>query len=177
MNHEADTFTAFERLAISIALRMVKKHQTFHPYPVSDGHGGTIIGWLRNLGKRGISQQAGTQMLNEDLNEAMQAMSVRIGMIGHDRLGAPRVGALLFLARLPEIGLDRVMNWESLWRELAAERWEEAAEALQMTGWAAAMAGTIQERARAVALQRVIRTGRQFGPDDEQRLAQLEAGA
>ncbi|MGH8028048.1 MAG: hypothetical protein ACREO0_15115 [Pseudoxanthomonas sp.] len=170
MSHEIQAFTTWERMAMSIALRLVKKHQTFHPHPTADRNGVTLIGWLRNLGKRGISQQAGTQMLNEDLNDTMQALRARIFSIGHERLGEARGAALLFLAMLPELGADKVLAWDDMWGHLSRSEWEEAAEALQMTGFAAAMAGTLQERARAVALQRVLRTGKQFGPDDEKRL-------
>lgn len=171
MTHEADAFTAWERMAMSIALRMVKKHQTFHPHPKQDRTGVVLIGWLRNLGKRGISQQAGTHMLNEDLNDTMQALRQRIAWIGHEKLGPARGGALLFIAMLPELGVETVLGWRSMWDNLAAERWEEAAEDLQMTGFATAMAGTPGERARAVALQRVLRTGKQH---DDTRFQNVE---
>lgn len=171
MSHEIEAFTHWERLAMSIALRMVKKHQTFHPHPKTDGNGVTLIGWLRNLGKRGISQQAGTHMLNEDLNDTMQALRQRIAWIGHEKLGEARGAALLFIAMLPEFGIETVLGWRSMWDNLAEGRWEEAAEDLQMTGFATAMAGTPGERARAVALQRVLRTGKQH---DESRFQNME---
>jgi hypothetical protein len=171
MSHEADAFTAWERLAMSIALRMVKKHQTFHPHPKTDRNGVTLIGWLRNLGRRGISQQTGTHMLNEDLDDTMKALRQRIAWIGHDQLGEARAAALLFIAMLPELGVEAVLGWGSMWDNLAAGRFEEAAEDLQMTGFATAMAGTPGERARAVALQRVLRTGKQH---DDTRFQNVE---
>lgn len=164
-------FIAWERQTMNMAHRLVKKHNQFHPHPKDDGHGKTIIGWLRDWGKRGISQQAATVMLNEDIQDTMLALRSRIAAVGHQRLGNVRGAALVALAMVPSLGATTVLSWNEVWQLLAAEQWDDAADALQMTGFGIAMAGTIEDRARAVALQRAIRTGKAFGPDDERALA------
>jgi hypothetical protein len=170
MPHEIAAFNAFESLTMSITQRLVKRHEPFQPFPMDDGNGGKIVGWLRSLTRKGISQQAATAMLNEDLHEAMGALRARIAATGHDHLGSARAAVLLYLALLPGIGADRVLSWAAMWSALSAGRWDDAADALLMTEWPAVMVGSPAEIARGVALQRVIRTGRQFDADDERRI-------
>lgn len=177
MTVEVQTFHAFEDLAKSIALRLIQRHEPFLSQPAADGQGGIVIGWLRSLGKKGITKQAATHMLREDLDEAMLTLRSRIASVGHERLGAARAGVLLHLAMLPEIGAARMLTWESLWAALSAERWNDAADALLLTEWPTVMTGTSQQRVRGVALQRVIRTGSQFTDADERRLGASGAPA
>lgn len=177
MTSDVLAFHAFEDLAKSIALRLVQRHEPFLAQPAPDGHGGTMIGFLRALGRKGITRQAATHMLRDDLDEAMVALRARIAAVGHERLGAARAAVLLHLALLPEIGAARVLSWESLWSALASERWNDAADALLLTEWPTVMTGTTQQRVRGVALQRVIRTGNQFTDADERRLGASGAPA
>lgn len=170
-------FYAFEDLAKSIALRLIQRHEPFLSHPAPDGQGGTVIGFLRSFGRKGITKQAATHMLREDLDEAMTTLRARIASVGHERLGAARAGVLLHLAMLPEIGAARVLSWDSLWAALRTERWHDAADALLLTEWPTVMTGTTQQRVRGVALQRVIRTGNQFTDDEERRLGASGAPA
>lgn len=164
-------FHAFEELAKSIAQRLIKRHEPFRAQPTPDGHGGTVIGWLRSLGRKGVSQSAATHMLREDLEEASLALRAKIAACGQDKLGEARAAVLLYLALLPEIGLERVLRWEAMWIALRAGDWDEAADALLLTEWPEVMTGTREKVVRGVALQRVIRTGKQFTDADERRLS------
>lgn len=168
----AQQFQSFEQLAMSVAQRMVKRHDSFNAFPADDGQGGTIIGWLRRLGSKGISQRAATTMLNEDLTEAMLSLRARVWETGHERLGFARTAVLLYLALLPEIGAAKVLSWNVMWSALREERWDDAANALLLTEWPTTMR-TPAQMARAVALQQVLRSGKQFNEDDETRISAL----
>lgn len=172
MTHEITSFTAWEDLAVSTALRIVQRLEPFHAHPTDDGFGGTVIGWWRNLGKKGISQQAATHMLREDLTAARLVLRARIAGVGHERLGPARAAALLVLAMLPELGPEKVLAWNDLWQALREERWDDAADALLMTEFPHTMTGNRQKMVRAVTLQRVIRSGKQF-MSEEQAVAGL----
>lgn len=170
MTADLVNFHAFEDLAKSIALRLIQRHEPFRAQPTPDGHGGMIIGWLRKLSGKGISRQAATHMLKEDLDEAMAAMRTRIVSVGHEQLGYARVGVILHLAMLPELGAAKVLGWTSFWEALGNGNWNDAADALLLTEWPAMMAGSRETMVRAVALQSVIRTGNQFTGADERRI-------
>ncbi len=171
MTADVANFHAFEDLAKSIAQRLIRRHEPFQSHPTPDGHGGTVIGWLRSLGRKGISQRAATTMLVEDLEEAAVALRVKIAQCGQDKLGEARAAVLLYMALLPEIGLDRVLRWDAMWIALRAGDWDEAADALLLTEWPEVMTGSREKVVRGVALQRVIRTGKQFTDADERRLS------
>ena len=173
MGDPIDDFLDWERLTMSLAHRLVKRYHAFRSRPADDGHGNTVIGWLRNWGKRGLSEKAATTMLNDDLQDTMISLRQRIATVGHQRLGHARGAAMLTLAMVPSLGPEKVLSWDAVWQFLAAERWEDAADALQMAGFGIAMAGTPEDRARAIGLQRTIRTGKPFGLDDEEHLVSM----
>lgn len=159
MTHEIDAFNTWEDNACNVALRLVQQHQRFHSHPTDNGVGGKMIGWLRDLTGKGVSKAAATHMLKDDLRESMTVLRVRIASIGHDRLGESRGAVLLFLAQLPQIGVKRVLGWNDLWNALRDERWDDAADVLLLTEWPQAMQDE-ESKVRAVALQRVIRSGK-----------------
>lgn len=171
MTADVTAFYAFEELAKSIAQRLIKRHEPFRAQPTPDGHGGTVIGFLRNLGRKGISTRAATHMLVEDLDEAATALRPKIAQCGEERLGEARAAVLLYMALLPELGVERVLRWDAMWIALRNGDWDEAADALLLTEWPEVMTGTREKVVRGVALQRVIRTGKQFTDADERRIS------
>ena len=175
MTPDLTSFHAFEDLAKSIALRLIQRHEQFRAHPTPDGHGGVVIGWLRKFSRKGISHKAATLMLREDLDEAMQALRSKIVMVGQDQLGASRVAVLLHLAMLPEIGAARVLGWDALWAALSTANWNDAADALLLTEWPVVVGGARESMVRAVALQRVLRTGNQFTDLEERRIGASRA--
>ena len=160
MSHEVADFLHWEELVISGSVRAVQKHKTFQAHPKADGMGNTVIGWIRDFGRHGISKRAATVMLQEDLRDSMTVLRARVAFIGHERLGVHRGIVLLFLAQLPEIGPERLLKWNDFWTALREERWDDAADQLLVTEFPKAMRQDEESTRTAVALQRALRSGK-----------------
>lgn len=139
------------------AMRLVETYETFHAYPKESAREGLIVGWLRRLGNEGISRGEGLTLLRADLTRRMAALRAKIFMQDAERLGAPRIAVLLHLALV--MGERRVIEWDDLWADLARGDYETATDHLLLSEWPSLVGDTQKERERAVALQRILRTG------------------
>lgn len=139
------------------AVRLIETYETFHAHPHDSPKDGLIIGFLRRVGKNGITLGEARTMLRADLTGHLAALRAKIFMQDADRLGAPRIAVLLHLAQV--MGVERVVGWRDLWADMGRGDFEAAANHLLLSEWPSLIGETIQQRMRAVALQQILRTG------------------
>jgi len=142
------------------AVALIERFETFHAFP-HESKEGVVIGFLRRLGRRGITLGEARTMLRADLTGHLAALRAQIFQQDADRLGAPRVAVLLHLAQV--MGVERVVDWRDLWDDLRRDDFENAANHLLLSEWPSLIGDTLNERMRAVALQQILRTGRMPG--------------
>lgn len=143
--------------SLRLAIQLVEQYEPFHQFPKDSPKEGQLIGWVRRIGKQGISRGEGRTLLRSDLTGHLAALRAKIFMQDAERLGAPRIAVLLHLAML--MGAQHIVDWRELWDDLGRGDFNAAANHLLLSEWPSLIGDSLQERMRAVALQDILRHG------------------
>jgi lysozyme len=127
----------------------IARHEGFRSRPYKDSLGFLTIGYGRCLDIKGISQDEGLYLLDDDIGEATDEL---IGALGWtEQLDAVRRGVLVEMVF--QLGLGGVLAFKHMLAAAQQGVWDRAADEMLSSEWAK------QTPARAQELANIMRTG------------------
>ena len=130
-------------------LAQLKDHEGFRSKVYLDSLGIETIGFGRNLKHRGITEDEGTYLLNNDVKDFIDKVQVKFPWVL--QLNEPRLWVLYNMAF--NMGLSGLSTFKNTLRAIEEGSYDVAADGMSNSRWAK------QVKRRAVQLSEQMRTG------------------
>lgn len=129
--------------------QQLQRHEGFRSKPYRCSADKLTIGYGRNLEDKGVSESEASEMLSNDIEDAL--LDAR-KLAGFHRLNGPRQSALVNMVF--NMGLGRVQGFRKMLAALAAEDYGRAADEMLDSRWAAQVGN------RAIELSEQMESGK-----------------
>lgn len=127
----------------------IARHEGFRSRPYKDSLGFMTIGYGRCLDTKGISQDEGLYLLDDDIGEATDRVIAALPWV--EQMDDVRRGVLIEMAF--QLGLDGLMAFKHMLAAAQQSIWDRAADEMLSSTWAQ------QTPARAQELTGLMRNG------------------
>ena len=135
----------------------IKKHEGLRLKPYHDSLGKLTIGYGHNLEARGISKEIAEYLFQEDFVDASLTLARTLPEVGehlHGKDGGTtRAGVLIEMVF--QMGMAGVLGFRKMFRAIAQENWDEAADQMLDSKW------HTQTPGRCQTLAQIMRTGKE----------------
>jgi lysozyme len=137
-----------ERDPVSIANELIERHEGYSQFPKADSHNTVQIGYGTNLSRRGLSEFEAAFLLAQDVSHIMGRLEQEDWWA---HLAAARQAVLIDMAY--NLGVTGLFEFKHMLADIAAGRYELAADAMLSSEWASQVGARAEENAR------IMRTG------------------